>query len=167
MRLVICLLAAFSVSSFAVTVGLVDMQKVLFTIEEGKKVRARLEKTFNQKKDQLKKEEEKLKKAKEDFDKKVSVLSEKARGRKQQELQKMLMQLENTRQKYQAEISQLEKKLTAPILEKIRSSVEEASKNSKVTMSFEKSTAPILYAEKTVDLTDKVIQIHNKKHPAK
>lgn len=167
MRLVIAFLMVFSFSSYAVTVGMIDMQKVLFTIDEGKKVRSRLEKTFNQKKTQLKKEEDKLKKAKEDFDKQVSVLSEKARARKQQELQKMLLALENTRQKFQAEISKLEKELTAPILQKIKSVVEEASKNRKVTMSFEKSTAPILYAEKTVDLTDDVIKLHNKKHPVK
>lgn len=167
MKFAILLCSLITLPSFAVTIGLVDMQKVLFNIEEGKKVRKQLEKSFNAKKAELKKEEDKLKKAKDAFDKQVSILSEKARSRKQRELQEMLLKLENTRQKYQSEISTLEKKLTAPILEKVRGIVEQASKQAKVSMSFERATAPILYAEKTVDLTDSVIKLHNKKFPAK
>ena len=95
----------FSTPSFSILVGTVDLQKVLFSIKEGQQIRKKLETSFNQKKADLKKQEEKLKKSKEKFDKRAQVISEKARLKEQAGLQKMLLALETKRQKYQKENS--------------------------------------------------------------
>ena len=169
MKLVAMLVVALmSFSTFAVVkVGIVDMQKVIFTVKEGQKVRKKLEVTFNKKKAELKKEEGKLKKAKADFDKKVQVLSQKAQITKQQDLQKMLLALESKRQKFQKEIRDLESKLTEPIVKRIYGVIAEVSKKEKVDVAFEVSTTPVIYAASKVNLTNKVIDAHNKKHPGK
>ena len=147
------------------SVGTVDLQKVLFSIKEGQEIRKKLETSFNQKKADLKKQEEKLKRSKEKFDKRAQVISEKARLKEQEGLQKMLLALETKRQKYQKEIRDMEAQLTEPVVKKIYATVEKVAKNAKVDLAFEVSTSPVIYATNKRDLTDKVIKQHNQKYP--
>lgn len=162
------LLLTFSLSSFAeVLVGLVDIQKVITTIKEGKAVQSKLEKSFNDKKGVLKKEEDKIKKAQEDYKKQSAILAEAARMNKERELQEMMMKLQNKTMEYQREIQKMEQDMKKPILEKLRPVIDEVSKESKVAMTFELSAAPIVYAEAKKDITDDVIKAYDKKHPAK
>ncbi len=156
-----------SANAMAVTVGVVNMQKVLFTVKEGVEVRKKLESRFNQKKSELQKDEKSLKDEKDKFDKKLSVMSDSAKMKGQQDLQKRFLALETKRQKYQKEIRELESKLTDPIVKKIYSSIEAVSKKEKVDMAFEVSTTPVIYAANKKDLTNLVIEHHNKKNPVK
>ena len=169
MKIVIGLmLLAFSFSSFAsVLVGLVDIQKVITTIKEGKGVQKTLEKSFNAKKALLKKDEDKIKKAQEDYKKQSMVLAEAARANKEREMQEMMMALQNKTMEYQREIQKMEQDLKKPILDKLRPVIDEVSKESKVSMTFELSAAPIVYAESKKDITEEVIKAYDKKHPAK
>lgn len=167
MKIVIgLLLLTISFSSFsAVTVGLVDIQKVITTIKEGKSVQKSLEKAFNDKKALLKKDEDKIKKAQEDYKKQSMVLAEAARMTKERELQESMMQLQNKTMEYQRDIQKMEQDMKKPILEKLRPIIDEASKAAAVDMTFELSAAPIVYAENKKDITDDVIKAYDKKHP--
>ena len=169
MKLVLCLmLLTFSFSSFAqVLVGLVDIQKIITTIKEGKNVQKALEKSFNDKKTMLKKDEDKIKKAQEDYKKQSMVLAEAARANKEREMQEMMMKLQNKTMEYQREIQKMEQDMKKPILDKLRPIIDEVSKANKVAMTFELSAAPIVYAESKTDLTDEVIKAYDKKHPGK
>lgn len=159
---------AISVPSFAsVLVGLVDIQKVITTIKEGKGVQKNLEKAFNDKKAILKKDEEKIKKSQEDYKKQSMVLAEAARMTKERELQEMMMGIQNKTMEYQREIQKMEQELKKPILEKLRPIIDEVSKANAVAMTFELSAAPIIYAEAKKDLTEDVIKAYDKKHPGK
>lgn len=169
MKLILGLmLLTFSYSSFsAVLVGLVDIQKIITTIKEGKKVQKTLEKSFNDKKAILKKEEDKIKKAQEDYKKQSMVLADAARANKERELQEMMMKLQNKTMEFQREIQKMEQDLKKPILEKLRPVIDEVSKANKVDLTFELSAAPIVYAESKKDLTDDVVKAYDKKHPSK
>lgn len=161
-------LLMFSVSSFAeVLVGLVDIQKVITSIKEGKNVQKTLEKSFNDKKTLLKKDEDKIKKAQEDYKKQSMVLAEAARMNKEREMQEMMMKLQNKTMEYQREIQKMEQDLKKPILDKLRPIIDEVSKEAKVAMTFELSAAPIVYAEAKKDITEDVIKAYDKKHPGK
>jgi len=162
---ILVLLVLFSFSAWGnILVGKVDMQKVLLTVAEGKKVRSKLEKAFNSKKDILKKEEDKIRKAQEDYQKQNMVLSEKAKGKKQAEMQNMVMALQNKTLEFQKEIQEMENTLKRPMIDKIREIVVDISKKKNVTMTFEISSAPIVYAKEELDITDEVIEAYNKKH---
>jgi outer membrane protein len=169
MKLIIGLmLLTFSFSSFSsVLIGLVDIQKIITTIKEGKNVQKNLEKSFNEKKSLLKKDEEKIKKAQEDFKKQSMVLAEAARSTKEREIQEMMMKLQNRTMEFQREIQKMEQDLKKPILDKLRPIIDEVSKESNVSMTFELSAAPIVYAESKKDLTEDVIKAYDKKHPGK
>lgn len=162
------MLLTFAMPSFAeVLIGLVDIQKIITTIKEGKNVQKQLEKSFNDKKAILKKDEDKIKKAQEDYKKQSMVLAESARANKEREIQEMMMKLQNKTMEYQREIQKMEQDLKKPILEKLRPIIDEVSKENKVAMTFELSAAPIVYAEAKKDLTDDVIKAYDKKHPGK
>ncbi len=169
MKLILGLmLLTFSFPSFSsVLIGLVDIQKIITTIKEGKNVQKSLEKSFNEKKAVLKKDEEKIKKAQEDYKKQSMVLAEAARATKERELQEMMMKLQNKTMEFQREIQKMEQDMKKPILDKLRPIIDEVSKESKVAMTFELSAAPIVYAESKKDLTEDVIKAYDKKHPGK
>jgi len=157
------LIISFSAQS-AVLVGLVDIQKVIVTIKEGKTVQKNLEKAFNDKKSILKKDEEKIKKAQEDYKKQSMVLAEAARMSKEREIQEQMMKLQGKTMEFQKEIQKMEQDLKKPILEKLRPIIDEVSKANAVAMTFELSAAPIIYAEAKKDLTEEVIKAYDKKH---
>ncbi len=154
-----------TVSSANVLVGLVDIQKIMTNIEQGKDVQKQLEKSFNDKKAILKKDEEKIKKAQEDYKKQSMVLAESARATKEREIQELMMKLQNKTMEYQREIQKMEQDLKKPILEKLRPLIDDVSKSNGVSMTFELSAAPIVYAENKKDLSDEVIKAYDKKHP--
>ncbi len=159
---------AFCVQAQAsVVVGLVDIQKVITTIKEGKGVQKTLEKAFNDKKAVLKKDEDKIKKAQEDYKKQSMVLAEAARMNKEREVQDMMVKIQNKTMEYQREIQKMEQDMKKPILEKLRPIIDEVSKTAAVAMTFELSAAPIVYAESKKDLTEEVIKAYDKKHPGK
>lgn len=154
-------------ASASVLIGLVDVQKIITSIKEGKSVQKKLEKSFNDKKVVLKKEEDKIKKAQENYKKQSMVLADAARATKERELQEMVMSLQNKTMEYQKEIQKMEQDLKKPILERLRPIIDEVSKSNQVAMTFELSAAPIVYAETKKDLSDEVIKAYDKKHPAK
>lgn len=151
----------------AVNVGLVDIQKVITSIKEGKNVQKVLEKSFNDKKGILKKDEDKIKKAQEDYKKQSMVLAEAARMNKEREIQESMMKLQNKTMEFQKDIQKLEQDMKKPILEKLRPIIDEVSVAKDVDLTFELSAAPIVYAKNKIDISDDVIKAYDKKHPAK
>lgn len=158
------LLLTLSSPVFAVTVGRVDIQKVLVTINEGKKVRAELEKFFNERQQEVQKEEEKIQKMQQDYEKQMVALNDQAKAQREQAIQQAFMQLQEKTGNYQNELREREQTLKQPILDRIRVIVEEISKKAEVDMTFEASTAPILYAKNRKDLTDDVIKEYDRRH---
>ncbi len=150
-----------------VTIGLINLQKVLNTIKEGKDVNDKLKKSFDDKKSTLTKEEEKIKKAQEEYMKQAALLSAEAKRKKEAELQQNIIALQKKTMEYQKEISELEASMKKPILDKVKDIVEAVSEDSKVDFTVEVSTSPVVYAKTKKDLTDLVISAYDKKHGKK
>jgi outer membrane protein len=155
---------AFTPAAMATTLGRVDIQQVLITIKEGQKVRTELEKFFNEKQAELRKEEEKVQKMQEDFEKQAVALNDAAKMQRQQAIQQAFMGLQEKTGEYQNQLREREQTLKQPILDRIGVIVEEVSKKADVDMTFEASTAPILYAKTKKDLTDDVIKEYDRRH---
>mgnify|MGYP003951898591 CR=1 FL=1 len=145
-------------------VGKVDIQKVLITVKEGKKVRAKLKGVFEKKKKILDVEQKKIQKLQEDFKKQSLVMNDKAKLDKERKLQQMIIRLQQKSLGFQKEIQQMENKMKKPILEKLRGIINTVSKKAGVDLTFESSTAPVVYAKKQQNLTNEVISLYNKKY---
>jgi outer membrane protein len=154
-------------ASAAITVGLVDVQKVLTSIKEGQSVMKTLEKAFNEKKATLKKDEDRIKKAGEDLKKQSAVLSEQARLTKEREIQEQILKVQGKASEFQRDMQKMENDLKRPIIDKLRPLIQEVSKAAGVQMTFEQGSAPIIYAEAEKNLTEEVVKAYDKKYPVK
>lgn len=159
------LLISFSVSSFAaVKVGVINIQKVILTIKEGKSVDKTLKKSFDKKQKKIKALEAEIRKMQEKLQKQNKVLSESAKATKMAEIQKKVMAARQQMSKFQKEIQTQEANLKKPILEKLKPVIDDVSKSKSLDMTFEISNNPIVYAADKVDITGDVIKAYDKKH---
>lgn len=166
MKKILVLIAAMmvSTSALAITVGKVDVQKVITSVNEGKRIKDKLKKEFESKQKILKKEEEAIRKLQKDFQKQSLVMNDKAKQKKQQEIQEKIIKLQQKTQGFQREIQDLEAKYKKPLFDKIKVIITSISKKSGVDITIESATAPIIYAKSEKDLTNAVIEAFNKKH---
>ena len=158
------LLMMLAMPSFALSIGRVDIQRVLISVKQGKNVRAKLKKSFDKKQKILKAEESKIKKAQKKFKKQSLVMNMKTKLKKEKEIERNIITLRQKSLEFQKEMQSMEGKLKKPILMNIQEVIKAVSVSAKVDITFEASTAPIVYAKNLSDLTDKVIKAYNKKH---
>ncbi|MBH47427.1 MAG: hypothetical protein CME71_04585 [Halobacteriovorax sp.] len=166
MKLISVLVLALTLgapSAHALILGKVDIQKVLLSVKQGQKVREELKKEFDKKQGTLQKEEATIRKMQEDFQKQGVVMNDKAKAKKEQEIQEKIIQLQQKSMSYQKEIQEMENKLKKPILDRVKEVIDSVSKTAAVDMTYESSTAPIVYAKDEKDLTDDVIKAYDKK----
>jgi outer membrane protein len=163
--LLFIMMFSFSFSGWSASlVGKVDIQRILVTIKEGKEVREKLKKQFEVKQKIVKTEEMAIKKLQEQFKKQAVVLNDSAKAKKEREIQTKFLKLQQKTMAFQKEIQELENKYKKPILQKLRVIIADISKKAGVDMTFEASTAPIVYARQEKDLTDEVIAAYDKKY---
>lgn len=154
----------FTVNVFAAPlIGKVDVQRVLLTITEGKAVRDKLKKAFEEKQQILQKDQEEIKKIEEDLKKQTLVLNDKAKDKKEKEIQGKFMQLQQKTMAFQKEISEMENQFKKPIMAKLQEVITEVSKNAGVDFTIEVSTTPIVYAKNDKDLTEEVVKLYDQK----
>jgi outer membrane protein len=143
--------------------GVVDMQQVILSVEEGKQARAALENEIKAKEAELQKQKEELDKMNKDWKDQAALLSEDARMKKQQEFQEKFLALRNSEMEFQANIKRKEQKATQQIAMKVAAVVDAIAKEKKLTGVFETNSAGLLYLEAPVDLTQQVITDYAKK----
>jgi len=155
--LALTLLISFAqVAPAAVKIGVVNIQKVLNTVKEGKKANEKVRSAYKSKETELKRDNEKIKKAEESFRKKATILSAQERVKKQNELRKLITEFQQKNIKYEKELRTLKSKYETPIVKKLRPIIESVSKSKKVDFSVD--------AADNVDLTDAIIAAYDKKH---
>ena len=147
--------------------GVVDMQQVILTVEEGKAARAALEGEIKTKEAELGKQKEELDKMNGEWKNQAALLSEDARMKKQQEFQEKFLNLRNAEMEFQANIKRKEQKATQQIAVKVAQVVDQIAKAKKLIAVFETNSAGLLYLESPVDLTQDVITEYSKRPPAK
>lgn len=163
--LLVALSLILGMPSFAdATIGTVDMQKALRTVDAGKKAKEKLEGIFNKKKEELQKEEANLKKIHQDLQKQSSVLSESALGKKQAELQQKVAAFQENTARSQMELQKKEQELTAPIIDKLKELVQTLAKKKNYTMVLEKNENTVLFSLEKDDFTEEVIKEFDKQN---
>ncbi len=154
-----------SMPAFAQTavpkLGYVDLQKALNEIEEGKKIKAQLEKDFKAKQTQLDKKQQEVVKLKEQFEAQAAMLSEDARRQKGAEFQQKMYELQQLYVSLQGELATKEGEATKKIFEKMRKIIEGIGKEQSYTMIFERTESSVLYAKDGMDLTKELVKRYN------
>ena len=163
MKLFLTLLIIFlPVQSFSKT-AYVNLMQAFENTKQGKKVRARLEKTANKAKVEFKSKELKLQKEEESLKKEMALLSEQARAQKISQLQQKIVNFQKEAKDKDAELQKLQNSLMSPILGRLKKIIAEVAKKESYTVVKNIGTE-VLWVSPNLNLTNKVYKIYNKRY---
>lgn len=163
----VLIVTATSFGSEGFQLGLVDLQKALQTVDAGKNAKKSLEKEVTTKRTELERRQNELQKEAEGFEKKSALLNDAAKTKKQQELQKKFMELQKEAAESQMDLQKRERELTKPIIDELRTVIENLGKEKGITLILEKNEGAVLYSQGAEDLTEQVIEKFNSKKSGK
>lgn len=165
LKTLVCFAILFAVSVDAeasIKIGYVDMQKAIQATKVGKKAKKTLENEFKKKKKELQAKEKSLKAMGKDLEKRGLVMSEEVKAQKQREFQEEMIKYREMVGKSQLEIQQKERKLTEPIIKKLKKILDGIGKKEGYTVILERSENAVMWAQKSIDLTDRVVKDFDK-----
>ena len=142
-------------------VAVVDMQRALNECESGKKAKEQVKSKFEKAQDQLKRQRDELDKARDDFDKKALVLKEDQRRDLEKDFEAKSLDFKRKYEDFQRDLKRTDAELTSGIVDQLYGIVAQLGQEKGYTMVFEASSGVLLYNDKTIDITDEVIKLHN------
>ena len=143
-------------------VGVVNVQEVLDTIDEGKKAKSKMEAEIGKKKKDLEDRQAEYKRLDESLEKQKLLLSPSVLSEKQKELELKKGEIQKLYLASQADMQKLEGQLMADILKKIRSVVSKIAQQSSYDLVVEKSESGLLYYKDGFEITKLVVEEYNK-----
>ncbi|HCU24794.1 MAG TPA: hypothetical protein DF383_07235 [Deltaproteobacteria bacterium] len=142
-------------------IGLVDFQKALNDVEEGKRAKASLKAQFDQKQNALTAKQNQLKSLKDQLETQRAALSGDAMKQKEAEYRDKFLDLQKTLGQFRNEISTKESEMTQSIIVRLRKTVQSVGQRENYNLIFETSQDAVLYAPGATDLTAQVVQAFN------
>jgi len=155
------LFSTTSVFAEAVSIAVLDMQKVVLSSKLGKEAQKEIEKRVKELEKTFKADEETLIALQNEIEKKSYVWSEEKKQDKSIEFQKLRRDLRAKQDDANVELKQLQEKQLAPIFKELEAVVKKSAKDNKHSMIL--PSQAVLYAIDSVDITDKVTQALNAK----
>lgn len=155
----VCLFAssALAVDDSDLRVALVDMQRALSESKAGVKAQKAYEKQVRSAQADLDSKKEDFEKEKGKFEKQRDSLSDKARLEKEEKLIGLEKNLKRSFQDTQEKLRRENAKIVSELVGELRKVVSEVGKDDGFTMILESSSQSVLYADNSIDITDKVI----------
>jgi outer membrane protein len=161
------LLATIALSLFArplhaedLKLGTVDLRRALAETEEGRKARSNLKRDFDKKQKELDEQQEEVKKAIEDLNKKRTLLPADTVRQKEAELQERVGKVQQTYMRHQQDLAAKEEEATKPIVERLQRIIAKIATAENLTMVFDQNGG-VIYAKPHLDLTNEVIRRFN------
>ena len=150
----------FSLTSpaLAVKFGVVNMQKVILEVPEGKAAKETLQKEIEKKKKELEKKKKKIESEMKALAPKFKLMSDEGKMKAQQDIQKKTMQLRNEEMKSEESIKKKEFEATQKIAKKVQDIAGDIAKKEQIDIVFESNSSGLVYAKDPVDITAKVIK---------
>lgn len=147
-------------------IGLVDFQKALNDVEEGKRAKASLKAQFEQKQNALTAKQDSLKALKDQLETQRTTLNPDAMKAKEAEYRDKFLDLQKTLTQFRSEIATKEAEMTQNIIVKMRGIVQGVGQKGGYNLIFESSQDAVLYAPGATDLTAQVVAAYNSGAPA-
>lgn len=143
-------------------VGIVDIQRVLLQSKAGKKARASLEKEFQKKQRILDEKGRQYERMEKDFTKNLSVMNEDTLKRKSKDLEVAKKELVREREDFSDDLRRDQEELRVKFSKEIQNVVNEIGKSEGYSVILAKSG--VLFVADGVDITEKVIDLHDRKY---
>ncbi len=167
---VLLLFSIFTGISFAgnnIKIGLVDFREIITKSEAGNEASAKLKERAQSIKQELEIKNQELQDFQEKLKRESLVMSEEAKGKSDIEFRKKIYEFNQLKEKSNADLSRFENTLLDPMQKDIKDIVEDFSKKEGFTLIIDKRAAGVLYSLDSMDITDKIIQIYDKKFKQK
>jgi len=171
--------AADSTAAGGLKLAVVDFQKALNSVEEGKSAKAKLKKEFEDKQKDLDARKVKLDKLQTEIEglqkqmqsgllkpEQQAPIMEK--GRKlETDFRKQLEEFTDLGKKHQQEIGEKEMKATQEILGRLKQIVQDIGRQEAFNLVLEQNASGLVYASSYTDVTEKLIQKYNSQYKPK
>jgi outer membrane protein len=142
-------------------IGMVDFQQVVEKSQPGQRVEAGLKKEGERMEAELKKDKEELQSLKDKMEREAMVMSREAREEKEIEFRVKARNLQEKDQRYRQEFVGKQREEIDKLRKVVLEIAQEIGKKENFTMIVSK--VGVLYNDPAVDLTDKVVQLLNKR----
>ncbi|PLX85978.1 MAG: hypothetical protein C0617_02235 [Desulfuromonas sp.] len=159
--LAIVLLAAVPAWTAEPKIAYVDLQTALNESESGKAAKEKIALKVKQYEGVINSSQEELKALKDELEKKALLLSEEARANKERDYQQKVKEFQRFTKDAQEELRQEDADFTRRILDGLLQTVEEIGAQEGYTLIMEKTESSILYADRAIDLTEKLVHSYN------
>ena len=164
LMITIALLAGATICTAAeLKVGYVNIQRAVGESKSGKAANEKFTVEAGRIRDDIMKEKESIEQAAEMLQKQSAMLTEDVRRSKELEMARRQRDYERMVEDQKGELQLKEAQLTGEILEKLIPIVRDYGKKHGFSIIFERSERVLLYADKSLDLTDKIIAILDSK----
>ena len=166
-RLMICLfMLCVSIPAWAGGIAVVDFQKALTQVAEGKRTETELNVLMTQKQGEVQQLQLKLQNQMQQYQQQQALLSDQARAEKEQELYQLQMEAQQIAYNAEMEFQQVYTQKMEGLINKMRVIAEEVGAEKKYELVFEVTESGMIYKASTVpDITEFVIQKYNAKYP--
>jgi outer membrane protein len=154
-----------AVQAEEVKFGVVDVDQVLNSIDEGKAAKEELVRKTKEAEEVLIKMYESFEKEKKAFQKRVEshAVKDEVLQMEQLDLVEQQTEIQTKQKKLEAKVQMMQEQLVAPLTREILDQIQEIGKEGEYTMIFVRGAGGLLYTRESIDLTDEVIERFNNK----
>jgi outer membrane protein len=150
-----------TVATADMRIAVVDMQRALNDCDAGKKAKDQVKAKFEKSQDQLRRQREDLDRMKEDYDRRALVLKEEERRNLEKDLETRSLEFKRKYEDFQRDLKRTDAELTSSIVEELYEIVRDYGAKNGYSLVLEASSGALLYNDKTVDVTDEIVKLHN------
>ncbi len=145
----------------AVKVGVVDLLRALNESETGKKAKTELESLIKSKQSPIEEKYKRIESLRADLEKQAAILSADARKARTEEIGRLERDFQRLIADSQAEVQKKQMELENKILKDLRNVINAIAQEGKYSLIIERADGLVLYADKSIDITDAVIKKYN------
>jgi len=146
-----------------VRIGIVDIDQVVSSTEEGKAARQELERKQREAQAEIEPMYARFQEQEEDLKQKRFVLSEEALFQKQLDLAEMRSQIQNKGKELEDQLKLDQARIEGPIKRKLLEIIQETGKGAGFSLILQRGGAGVLYSREALDITDMIVEKYNQK----
>ena len=141
-----------------VSIGWVDLERIVQTSAEGKLASAKVQALTQKKSSELGEKNKQLQATQQKLQAGGTVLNDSARNQLEREVERLNVDLQRMQQDAQQELQELQQELQAEFMKKLSPIIERVVKERNINFLFSRVEAGIVFADPTLDLTDDLIK---------
>ena len=150
--------AAAAAGAAGVSVGWLDLERIVQTSAEGKIANAKVQALTQRKSNEINEKTKQMQASQQRLQAGGTVLNDQARSALEKEIDRLNIDIQRMQQDAQAEVQEMQAQLQDEFQKKLMPIIEALVKERNIGFLFSRLEAGIVYADPTADLTDEIIK---------